>query len=297
MKDALLVALAASGVFVAGASLYLVVTVLVAWRHTDPRPLGAALRSFLFELLCILVVQPFLPFFFLFGRRMGGARGGVPVVFVHGYFQNRVDFLYLARALGKAGLGPFYGINYPFLASVRSNAARLARFCDRVREETGAPEVDLVCHSMGGLVALEMLKDKVPRVRRCITVATPHAGVVFPGPIFTAAGRDLRKGSKLLLSHASAPPAVPVLSIFSSHDNVVHPKLTSALVARGGVDVEVPHFGHFGILFARPVAEKIIAFLREEAPASQAIEVPESLPGSQEGDKDASHLGGAATGR
>ncbi len=251
--------------FTLGAFAYLGVTFALMTPHAEPRPLGTAARSLFYELVCVALVQPWLPLFYLVGRRMGGARDGVPVVFVHGYFQNRVDFVYLARTLSAAGLGPLFGINYPFLASVKDNAARLARFCARVREETGAAKVDLVCHSLGGLVALELLRQDPAHVRRCVTVASPHGGVVFRGPILGAAGRDLRAGSALVREHEASRAPVPVLSVYSSHDNVVHPKLTSALAARGGEDVEVANLGHFGILFSRSVAAHIVAFLRHEA--------------------------------
>lgn len=261
-----LVVLAAIAVFYVGAFLYLAATFALMRGQVEPRPFRATLRSFVFELICVVIVQPLLPFFYLFGRRLGGGQG-VPVVFVHGYFQNRVDFLFLARELGKAGLGPFFGINYPFLSGVRDNARRLADFCDEVRAETGAAQIDLVSHSLGGLVALELVRQDPSHVRRCVTVAAPHAGVSFRGPILGASGRDLRKGSELLREHEGAQAGVPVLSIFSSHDNVVHPKVTSALAARGGEDVEVAHFGHFGILFSHTVARHIAGFLRAE-PAS-----------------------------
>ncbi len=304
LVSALVVAL-----FYLGAFAYLGVTFVTMRGYADPRPLRITLRSFLFELLCVVIAQPFLPFFYLVGRRLGGARDGVPVVFVHGYFQNRVDFVYLARVFARRGLGPLYGINYPFLASVKDNAARLRRFCDQVREETGKPELDLVCHSMGGLVAFEMIREGARGVRRCVTIASPHAGVVFRGPILGASGRDMRKGSALLREHEAAKAGVPVLSIFSSHDNVVHPKLTSALAARGGEDVEVSHFGHFGILFSSEVAGHVTSFLQREdergargtstnAPATVqrvAVDSPEPAPELESAETEAAETEAAET--
>ncbi len=287
---ALLVALAVAAAFYLGAFAYLGVTFFLMRGHTEPRSRLATARSFLFELLCVVIVQPLLPFFYVVGRRMGGG-SGVPIVFVHGYFQNRVDFLYLARAFRRAGLGPLFGFNYPFLASVEENARRLGRFCAEVRAETGATEVDLVCHSLGGLVALEHVRQDAAahaagdaaHVRRCVTVAAPHAGVMFRGPILGASGRDLRRGSELLRTHEAWRAGVPVLSIFSSHDNVVHPKLTSALAARGGEDIEVAHFGHFGILFSRTVARNIATFLGASRAAAEASVRVEEAGGVAEG--------------
>ena len=48
---------------------------------------------------------------------------------------------------------------------------------------------------------------------------------------------------------------------FRATTTMVVPKLTSALAARGGEDVEVAHFGHFGILFSHTVTRHIAAVL------------------------------------
>ena len=60
-----------------------------------------------------------------------------------------------------------------------------------------------------------------------------------------------------------------MLSVFSSHDNIVHPKETSHLAKRGGRDVEVEGFAHLSLLFAPAVAEHVASFLLEPAPAPE----------------------------
>lgn len=274
--------IAAQGVVLAIAAFALVVvgylggSFLLMAAHTERRPFGASLRAILREATLVILTQPLLPLYYLIGRRMGGAvrdaadgLRAVPVVFVHGYMQNRVGFVALARALARRGLGPLYGFNYPWWAALDANVRRLERFVAQVCDETRAPAVDLVCHSMGGLVAMEMMRRtaasaEVPlRVRRCVTIATPHAGIAWRGPIFGIGAANLRRGSKLLAEHAGHVLSVPCLSVYSSHDNIVHPKSTSQLSARGGRDVEVAGAGHLAILFAPDVADHVAAFLAE----------------------------------
>jgi hypothetical protein len=117
---------------------------------------------------------------------------------------------------------------------------------------------------------MEMMRDEARReklaVRRCITIATPHAGVMWKGPLIGFGATNLRRGSKLLEAHAGAKVLVPCLSIYSSHDNVVHPKESSSLALRGGRDVEVDGLAHLAILFAPEVADHVIAFLLEPEP-------------------------------
>jgi predicted alpha/beta hydrolase family esterase len=246
-----------------GVLSYLLGSFLLMQAHVERRPLGETAADVFQELLWIVLVQPLLPLFYFVGRRMGGRDGGVPVVFVHGYMQNRVGFLGLARALARRGMGPLYGFNYPFFAPVLSNAERLTRFVDRVRAETGAPQVDLVCHSMGGLVALACARRAgVGPLRRVVTIASPHAGVAFRGPIPFASGRDLRRGAAVLVDLAAEKLPLPTLSIFSLQDNVVHPSTTSSLAARGGRDVPLTRGSHLSILFRDDVAEHVAGFLQ-----------------------------------
>ncbi len=87
---------------------------------------GALDRSGRFAKRCVscfgpTVSQPLMPLFYAVGRRMGSGSGDVPVVCVHGYMQNRVDFVALARQLERSGAGPIYGFNYPWFDTVEKN--------------------------------------------------------------------------------------------------------------------------------------------------------------------------------
>lgn len=272
-----------------GIAVYVLGSFALTGAHTRRRSFVVSFRELLREALLAAVTQPFLPLFYVVGRRMdpllsprrtrpaphAPTASPVPVVFVHGYMQNRVGFIGLARALAKRGFGPLFGFNYDWLGTLDASAERLGRFVDAVCAETGAEHVDLVCHSMGGLVALEMMRQRSQatpsapsalRVRRCVTIASPHAGVMWKGPIFGAGGRSLRRGSSFFEVHASVNVCVPCLSVYSTHDNVVHPKETSSLAKRGGQDVEVEGLAHLAILFSPAVAEHVARFLGASDP-------------------------------
>lgn len=236
----------------------------VAHRFVAPRPLRALLSHATREAVLSLFVQPLLPLFFFVGRRLGGRAKGQPIVFVHGYFQNRVDFLYLARVLSKAGLGPLYGVNYWSFGAIERSAATLARFVEQVCEEQGVPTVDLVCHSLGGLVAAEFARTHPARVRRCVTIASPHAGIAWPGPVLGPSGAQMRRKGQYLAERAHLPWEMPLLSIYSSHDNVVYPAATSAREHVGGTDLVIDGPGHFAILFHPRAAEATREFLGED---------------------------------
>lgn len=265
------VALVGAGGFGVGIVVYVGCSFALMRAHTDARSTWAVLREALREVLWALLTQPLVPLFYFVGRRLGDGGGRVPVVVVHGYSQNRVNFLRIARALAKVKSGPIYGFNYAWFARVPASAEKLARFVEDVKRETGAAQVDLVCHSLGGLVAMEYLRGRgAGLVRRCVTIASPHGGVAYRGPIVGACATDLRVGSDLLRSHAAHTLAVPCLSIYSAHDNVVHPPATSTLAHRGGRDHVVSHLSHLSLLFSPAVAYEVADFLGAVAPETRA---------------------------
>lgn len=278
MRQPLLLALAASAsalAVVVGILVYVGASFALMRVHVERRPVAFVAREALRELGWALLTQPVLPLFYLVGRRLARGRGAVPIVAVHGYMQNRVDFLRIARACVGAGLGPVYGFNYPWFGSIRANAGRLARFVDDVCRETGASQVDLVAHSLGGLVAMEFAHhDDGARIRRVVTIASPHRGLAWRGPIVGACAPDLRVGCDFLVERAGRAVRVPSLSVYSTHDNVVHPPQTSALAGRGGSDRAIPHVGHLAILFHRDTARAVVAFL-----GAAAVERPSPRAG------------------
>jgi len=246
-----------------GITLYVLFSYLYMHAHAEARPLRNWMREILKEAILTFVTQPFLLLFYLVGRRMGGARGQQPVVLVHGYAQNRVVFLGMAWRLARAGIGPLYAFNYAWFSEIEGIVERLARFIDAVCEETNATSVDVVTHSFGGLVALEYLHAvSAPRVRRLVTVAGPHAGVLWRRPFIVGRGkRVLRAGGEFVRDRRGRRVTVPCLSLYSTHDNIVFPSTTSALAHRGGRDLAASESGHLAILFDRAVTEHVARFL------------------------------------
>ncbi|WP_030212790.1 esterase/lipase family protein [Streptomyces bikiniensis] len=115
-----------------------------------------------------------------------------PVVLVHGTFGNSVDnWLGLAPYLVNRGYCVFsldYGQlpGVPFfhgLGPVEASAGQLATYVDRVLAATGAPEVDLVGHSQGGMMPRWYLKflGGADKVNALVGIAPNSHGTTLLG--------------------------------------------------------------------------------------------------------------------
>lgn len=247
-----------------GALVYLFGSFVLMAAHVERRPGQRQAAAMWHELYYVLITQPLIPIYFFIGRRFGGGHG-TPVVFVHGYFQNRADFWWMARQFRKAAKGPLYGFNYPWFDSVDRNVPRLAGFVEAICAENGTEKVTLVAHSLGGLVCVEYAHspDGQRRVAHCITVGTPHAGVKWRGPILGKVAKELREG-EFHAQRRDRQLITPTLSVYSTHDNIVHPPTTSALASRGGRDVAVDGLGHLSLLYSPEVTRTLIAFIEQD---------------------------------
>jgi len=178
------------------------------------------------------------------------------IVFVHGYVSNRSSFLPMMTYLRALGLGPVLCFNYKAATSIEKAAAQLREF---LKERVRGGRVDLVCHSLGGVIARVYLQDLggARRVDRCITLGTPHRGTYNAYWVNSRVGRDLRPDSKLLerlQASAHRSGKVRFTSIVAGSDNIILPRV----FASSGEDVvQVPNVGHLGMLFTPSVFQAV----------------------------------------
>lgn len=107
-----------------------------------------------------------------------------PVIMVHGIFFRDWQYLNywgrIPRALKRNGASVFYGRQQSSL-SIAGSAAELKQEILRVLAQTGAPKVNIVAHSKGGLDARYAISrlGMAPYVASLTTVNTPHRGCQF----------------------------------------------------------------------------------------------------------------------
>ncbi|WHM37079.1 alpha/beta fold hydrolase [Streptomyces sp. BPTC-684] len=106
-------------------------------------------------------------------------RARPPVVLLHGFIDNRSVFVLLRRALSRHGWRHLESLNYsPLTCDIRTAAELLGRHVEEICARTGHTEVDMVGHSLGGLIARYYVQclGGDARVRTLVTLGTPHAG-------------------------------------------------------------------------------------------------------------------------
>jgi pimeloyl-ACP methyl ester carboxylesterase len=214
------------------------------------------------ELLAFAAASLLYPFgLWRSGRRTPRRAEQRTVVLVHGYLANRGPLLPLAGYLRTRGHKQILAYEYSGEAGIEQAAIGLRSF---LRERVRGGRIDLVCHSLGGLVARVYLQQLggARRVDRCITLGTPHRGTYNAYWITSRVGRELRPDSALLArieSSRARAARVRFASIVAGSDNIVVPRVFSS----NDAVVHVPGLGHLGLLFSRTafrtVAEQLAA--------------------------------------
>jgi hypothetical protein len=193
--------------------------------------------------------------------------GRIPVLMIHGYFSNRGYFGPLVRALEARGVGPVYTPNFPAaFTGIETYVEELSRYIDELCEATGQPQIVLVAHSMGGLAARAYLCARgTRRVRKLITIASPHNGTVHARLGSGRNAQQMERASdfirELCRNEGDKGPDCGVTSIYTPHDNLVAPQDTSRLPwAR---NIAIPGRGHVDILSCDRLAAIILKELKE----------------------------------
>ncbi|MGW1282982.1 lipase family alpha/beta hydrolase [Streptomyces sp. NPDC002586] len=194
-------------------------------------------------------------------------RSGPPVVLLHGFIDNRSVFVLLRRNLAQHGGQRVISLNYsPLTCDIRAAAELLGRHIEEICERTGSDRVDIVGHSLGGLIARYYVQCQGGdlRVRTLVTLGTPHSGT-SAAPLANAHPivRQMRPDSEVIEELAGSAPGCRTrfVSFWSDLDAVMVP-LETACLEHADLDVQnvrVTGIGHLAL----PVHPAVAAGIRE----------------------------------
>ncbi len=188
----------------------------------------------------------------------------VPVVLVHGYVCNHRIFDRLTVDLRRAG-HPVLAVDLePLFTSIDDYAPLLEQAVERLCKETGATQVAMLGHSMGGLVIRAWMRAHgTARVARVITLGTPHAGTRADPYPFTPNSLQMVWRSQWLQTLANSETQATrdlVKMALSPQDAIVFPQREQVLQ---GVSVEVfEGLGHIELCFNAAVRDWVVQQLK-----------------------------------
>ena len=163
-----------------------------------------------------------------------------PLVFVHGFLGDRTNFHGIRASLLKRGVTNVAHFEYAPRLDWPRLATRLGHLLEALREAAGVRWVDVLGHSLGGLIARHLLEMRADApIRRLVTLGAPYVGSPLP-----------RNELAVFGDHDPIVPAPH--PVYGPHAPHMHP---------GGRVVVVPECGHWGLLTHETVTREITRFL------------------------------------
>jgi len=194
---------------------------------------------------------------------------GRPVLLIHGFLANRGSLHMLETCLTEAGhVVLTFRLGALNLRDIRDSAELVAAKVESLAAQTGVDRVDVVAHSMGGLLALDYIKRRGGRrrVRRLVMLGTPTRGtwtavLALASTPLGRAGLQLLPGSAFLreLEDIPLPSEVDVVAVTAERDWLTPP--TRSLL-HGVRHISLPT-GHTGLIMDKEVGDQVLTLLAE----------------------------------
>jgi aminoglycoside phosphotransferase (APT) family kinase protein len=181
--------------------------------------------------------------------------GNNVVVFVHGLGGRRGNFMAMATWFHLQGRRRRYAVGMGDLGSIPEKAERLGEFLQEIARVNGLEPgaIDIVAHSLGGVVTRVALEDPAVRslIAKVVTLGSPHAGTHTARYLATDVVKALRPNSETiaetLRNQTPWPPAQgwPQLTcLWSDADMLIVPAEGATVDGANNILLEgVTHLG------------------------------------------------------
>ena len=194
-----------------------------------------------------------------------------PVLLIHGFMGTRGSMFVLEQRLIRDGFNVIsFNLGPLNVRDIRSSALLIHRKVQTILSQTSQKKIDIVGHSMGGLIGLYYVKrlGGHAQVRRMVQLGTPNRGTwtallgVATLGLLSSSSWQLLPGSPFLteLHAGSLPNSVEFFSIAAERDWVCPPEMTQL---EGAHTITVP-LGHSSLVVSEEVYRKVLWALRKE---------------------------------
>jgi triacylglycerol esterase/lipase EstA (alpha/beta hydrolase family) len=160
-----------------------------------------------------------------------------PVLLVHGMFGSGKDLGELQHYLETRGFSPIVAMDLSAndgTVGVADLSAEVATAVEQLRKNSGRPRIDIVGYSMGAMVSRYYIQRRGGKdtIRRFVSIAGPHHGVVAGLLTNRPGGRDMRPESALvqdLESDQDPFGAIDVFDFWFPLDPIIVPSFSAIL--------------------------------------------------------------------
>ena len=192
-----------------------------------------------------------------------------PVLIIHGFLGTRGSMYMLERRLVDDGFVVVsFNLGTLNVRDIRRSAFLIHRKIERILAQTPSQRIDIIGHSMGGLIGLYYVKKLGghTRVRKLIMMGTPIRGTwtalmgVMTLGLWSTSSWQLLPRSRFLdeLAQGPMPPGVDVHTIAAARDWVV-PLPTTRLTGASATTVPL---GHSSLVVSEEVYRRVVNTLR-----------------------------------
>src|SRR5262249_13283873 len=160
-----------------------------------------------------------------------------PVLLIHGFLGTRGSLFQLEQRLTRDGFNVVsFNLGLLNVRDIRTSALLIHRKVEAILKQTGVRRIDIVGHSMGGLIGLYYIKRLGGKdsVRRMVMLGTPARGTwaalvgVATLGLWSSSSWQLLPGSDFLadLHQGPLPHEVEFFTIAAERDWVCPPEAT-----------------------------------------------------------------------
>ncbi|MCA9520159.1 MAG: alpha/beta fold hydrolase [Myxococcales bacterium] len=199
--------------------------------------------------------------------------GQRPLLFVHGMNGGRGNFLPMRLFFRAAGRRRNYAIQFDESAGIEGMARQFIEFVEQiitVNHLGPAQQLDVVAHSLGGLVVRAALCERAElrtRLHTIVTMGTPHGGTLLAKIYPLRIARELHPKAPIFAKlDAQTPwpgaPSYPrLISLWSRNDLILVPQTNARLA--GAENIELSDYTHYDFLLDGANWNRVFDLVRE----------------------------------
>lgn len=202
-----------------------------------------------------------------------------PVLLVPGYLENPKIYYHHLDNLRKYGIVHAYWVPLYSFKSIEENSKILLKIIDDVLDKTKRSKINLIGHSMGGLVVFRTAIDKYDLIDKCIAIGSPLNGTKAANLAYKILEETIgdkgiigleEKGYNLeplkqmfyeseFVKNLKINNSVDYYSIFSENDEIILPWESSIIQGATNININkslgLNNKGHIRLLYEKKVRQ------------------------------------------